>query len=297
MSTIKLSQLKGLAIFATVVDSNSFAEAARRLNTSRSRVSEQVADLEAALSVRLLQRTTRQLSLTEEGKAIYEHAKKCHEILQNVDESLNQSLPKGRVSITVTNDIAHKFLLPLLPEFKERYPDIELHIISSDEKLDLIAENIDIGLRIGLPKDDSLVGRVLYQERFALYASPDYLLKYGTPNDIDSLQQHRWILLSQLNNRTMQYLMLDDAPVEIVPQRYELCNSPYLVQEMVKAGLGVSTLLPSTVRQEVASGELVRIYPSISSDNLLFTLVYPSRKQVPSRTRALIEYLIERCRF
>lgn len=297
MSTIKLSQLKGLAIFATVVDSNSFAEAARRLNTSRSRVSEQVADLEAALSVRLLQRTTRQLSLTEEGKAIYEHAKKCHEILHDVDESLNQSLPKGRVSITVTNDIAHKFLLPLLPEFKERYPDIELHIISSDEKLDLIAENIDIGLRIGLPKDDSLVGRVLYQERFALYASPDYLLKYGTPNDIDSLQQHRWILLSQLNNRTMQYLMLDDAPVEIVPQRYELCNSPYLVQEMVKAGLGVSTLLPSTVRQEVASGELVRIYPSISSDKLLFTLVYPSRKQVPSRTRALIEYLIERCRF
>jgi DNA-binding transcriptional LysR family regulator len=297
MSTIEFSQLKGLAIFATVVDSNSFAEAARRLNTSRSRVSEQVANLEAVLNVRLLQRTTRQLSLTEEGKAIYEHAKKCHAILHDVDECLNQSLPKGRVSITVTNDIAHKFLLPLLPEFKQRYPDIELHIISSDEKLDLIAENIDIGLRIGLPKDDSLVGRVLYQERFALYASPDYLLEYGHPKNIESLQQHRWILLSQLNNRTMQYLMLDDSPVEIVPKQYELCNSPYLVQEMVKAGLGVSTLLPSTVKQEVASGELVRICPRISSENLLFTLVYPSRKQVPSRTRVLVDYLIERCRF
>ena len=141
MSTINYSHLKALAIFASVVECGSFAEAARRLGTSRSRVSEQVAGLEASLDVRLLQRTTRQLMLTDEGNAVFSHAKKCHEILHGIDEELRQTAPKGRVSITVTNDIAHKFLLPLLPEFKRRYPEIDLHIVSSDDKLDLIAQN------------------------------------------------------------------------------------------------------------------------------------------------------------
>ena len=297
MSTIDFSQLKGLAVFASVVESGSFAEAARRLNSSRSRVSEQVAALEAALNVRLLQRTTRQLMLTDEGKRVFEHAKKCHHILHDIDESLSETAPQGRVSITVTNDIAHKFLLPLLPAFKARYPKIDLSIVSSDEKLDLVANNIDIGLRIGLPRDDSLVGRVLYQERFAVYASPDYIARYGHPESIEALSEHRWILLSQFNQRTMQYLMLDNTPIEITPKYFELCNSPYLVQEMVKTGLGLSTLLPSTVQKEVENGELVRIFPRVSSETLLFTLVYPSRKHVPSRTRALIDYLVETCRF
>ncbi|GAB2676941.1 LysR family transcriptional regulator [Aliiglaciecola aliphaticivorans] len=297
MSTIDFSHLKGLAVFASVVESGSFAEAARRLQSSRSRVSEQVAALEASLQVRLLQRTTRQLMLTDEGKRVFEHAKKCHYILDDIDESLSETIPQGRVSITVTNDIAHKFLLPLLPAFKKRYPKIDLNIVSSDDKLDLIANNIDMGLRIGLPRDDSLVGRVLYQERFAIYASPSYIEQNGLPESIDALNKHRWILLSQLNMHTMQYLMLDNKPVEITPKYFELCNSPHLVQEMVKTGLGVSTLLPSTVKSEVENGELVRIFPRLSSEVLLFTLVYPSRKHVPSRTRALIDYLIETCRF
>lgn len=297
MSTINYSHLKALAVFASVVECGSFAEAARRLGSSRSRVSEQVAGLEASLDVRLLQRTTRQLMLTDEGNAVFPHAKKCHEILHGIDEELRQTAPKGRVSITVTNDIAHKFLLPLLPEFKRRYPEIDLHIVSSDDKLDLIAQNIDVGIRIGLPRDDSLVGRVLYQEQFALYASPDYLKKYGEPKTIAELNNHTWILLSQLNSRIMHYLMLDNTPIDVTPKHYELCNSPHLVQEMVKAGLGISTLLPSTVQKEVASNELIRIFPSLGSETLLFTLVYPSRKHVPSRTRALIDYLVETCRF
>ena len=297
MSTINFSHLKLLATFATVVDCGSFAEAARRINTSRSRVSEQISQLENELNVRLLQRTTRQLNVTAEGKSIYAEAKKLHDVINNIDRNLIQDAPSGRVSVTVTHDIAHKFLLPLLPAFKRQYPDINLNVIASDDRLDLIAENIDLGLRIGLPRDDSLIGRVLYQERFSLYASKHYIEQYGVPETVDALQQHRWILLQQMNAGASLHLMMDDTPVEISPEHFELSNSPHFVQEMVKAGLGISTLLPSTIKREVESGELIRICPQISSAPLLFTLVYPSRKQVPSRTRALIDYLIETCRF
>lgn len=297
MSTIDFSNLKGLAIFASVVESGSFAAAARHLNTSRSRVSEQVANLEAALNVRLLQRTTRQLTLTDEGKQVFLHAQKCHTLLRDIDESLSTEAPKGRVSITVTNDVAHKFLVPLLPEFKHRFPDVELSIISSDDKLDLVANNIDVGIRIGLPRDDSLIGRVLYQERFSLYASPDYLAKHGNPETLEELSSHKWILLQQLHRRTIQYLILDNTPIDIKPKDYELCNSPHLIQEMVKAGLGISVLLPSTIHKEVENGELIQIFPRLRSNNIMFTLVYPSRKQVPLRTRVLIDFLIETCQF
>ena len=297
MSTIEPALLKNLAIFATVVSAGSFAEAARRLQSSRSRVSEQVANLETALNVRLLHRTTRQIALTDEGRRVFEHAKKCHDILDDIDESLSQSLPNGRVSITVTHDIAHKFLLPLVPEFKLRYPEVSLNIVCSDEKLDLVSNNIDVGIRIGLPRDDSLVGRVLYEERFAVYASPQYLSTHGCPLTVEDLSKHTWILLSQLNTSTQQYLQLDGKPFQIKPKYYEMCNSPHLVQEMVISGLGIATLLPSTVKNEIERGELVKICPSLSSDKLVFTLIYPSRRQVPSRTRALIDYLIETCRF
>lgn len=297
MSTINISHLRLLATYALVVDSGSFAEAARRVQTSRSRVSEQVSQLESQLGVRLLQRSTRQLTVTDEGKMVYAEAKKLHDIIQNIDQSLEEPVPSGRVSITVTNDIAHKFLLPLLPEFKTRYPDISLNVIASDQRLDLIAENIDIGIRIGLPRDDALIGRVLYQERFSLYASKGYLEQYKAPSSITELQNHRWILLQQSNIGVSQHLMLDEIPFEITPARYETSSSPHFIQEMVKAGLGIGMLLPSTVKNEVLDGSLMRIFPRVSSAPLLFTLVYPSRKHVPSRTRALINYLVETCRF
>ncbi len=297
MSTINISHLRLLATYALVVDCGSFAEAARRVQSSRSRVSEQISQLESQLGVRLLQRSTRQLTITDEGKMVYAEAKKLHDIIQSIDQSLVEPIPSGRVSITVTNDIAHKFLLPLLPNFKAKYPEISLNVITSDQRLDLIAENIDLGIRIGLPRDDALIGRVLYQERFSLYASKEYIEKHTEPSSINELQNHRWILLQQLNVGASQHLMLDEIPFEVTPTQYEISNSPHFIQEMVKAGLGISTLLPSTVKNEVAEGSLVRIFPRVSSAPLLFTLVYPSRMHVPSRTRALIDYLVETCRF
>lgn len=293
MSTINHSHLRLLAIFATVIETGSFAAAARKLNTSRSRISEQVAALEADLGIRLLQRSTRQLTITAEGERVYQQASALDDILKEVEAVATPPQPSGRVAITMNHDIAHKYVLPVLEDFRQRYPQIQLDLILDDDRRDLIGEQIDLGIRIGFPKDDSLVARILHEERFGLFASPAYLHRAGTPTTLDELASLRWITLLQTSQSGIQRLKMDHQTVEIRPGDACRCNSPLMVQQMVIAGLGVGLLLPTTVRDAVAAGQLVPIMPSLHSDPLVFALVYPSRKQVPLRTRALIDYLLQ----
>lgn len=293
MSTIGVSQLKHLAIFVMVIESGSFAAAARKLSTSRSRVSEQVAELESLLGVRLIQRSTRQLAITPEGKEIYELARNLPKVLQDI-EAINQpETPRGRVSLTLNNDIALKHLAPVLDEFSRRYPMIQLDLVLNDERLDLIAEQIDVAIRIGFPRDDALVARVMHEERFTIFASPDYLTEQGTPTTLEQLEQHRWLTLYQASTDGVQDLILNDKSCRIKPENYFRCNSPLMVQQMVIDGLGLGCLLPITVKHEIEAGALVPVMPQISSPPLIFTLVYPSRRQVPLRVRCLIDYLLE----
>ncbi|MEJ6472746.1 LysR family transcriptional regulator [Pseudoalteromonas piscicida] len=293
MSTINLNALKLLAIFATVVDTGSFSQAARKLATSRSRVSEQISHLEEMLGVRLLQRSTRQLTLTREGRDILAQAHSLHAILDDIEVVLDNKDPHGMVSITMTHDIAHKFLLPKLAELTARYPKIQLNIIVDDDKRDIINDQIDLALRVGFPKDSSLVARQLHQERFKLYASPRLINQYGLPAGEAQLNQLPWLLLEQAKVTGMTQLYRDGIAVNLAPNQVHWCNSPMLLQQMAVAGLGVAQLLPSTVKQEVGRGELQMICPTLSSEQLVFSLVYPSRKQIPPRTRAVIDFLLE----
>ncbi|WP_319529755.1 LysR substrate-binding domain-containing protein [uncultured Cohaesibacter sp.] len=292
MSTIGFQHFRPLAIFVCVVDEGSFAGAARHLKTSRSRVSEQITQLEEDLGVRLLQRSTRKLSLTEEGRRIYDRVRALPRVLEETVAIATQERPAGRVSITATHDVGASQLLPALSSFRARYPDVELDVILSDSRLDLIAEGIDMGIRIGLPRDDSLIGRVLYEDRFRLYASPTYLDANGLPETVKALSEHRWVCLSHLSPGGLNRLYRGEERLSIQARQYELCNSPQMVISMALAGMGIAQLFPSTVRKDVASGALVPILPELTGDNMLFSLVYPSRKHVPMRTRALIDHLM-----
>lgn len=293
MSTIDFSHLRLLAVFATVVEVESFAAAARRLHSSRSRISEQVAQLESTLGVRLLQRSTRQLRITREGQQVYEKARQLPDILQGVEAITMPSTPNGRVVITMNHDIAHKYVLPVLDDFRQQYPQVQLDLVLNDEKLDLIGEQIDLGIRIGIPRDDSLIARVMHEERFAIFASPSYLLQSGQPKTVRELEKHRWISLTQTSHDDVQRLSQKGKMVEIRPRDFYRCNSPLMLQQMVVEGLGIGALLPTTVCAEIERGELVQLMPSLSSEPVVFSLVYPSRRQVPLRTRVLIDYLLE----
>lgn len=292
MSTIGIQHLKALAVFSTVVDTGSFAAAARQLATSRSRVSEQITQLEEDLGVRLLQRSTRKLSLTEEGRLIHQKARTLSRVLEETREIATQETPKGRVSITTTHDVGVSQLLPALTTFRRSYPQVEIDVILSDDRLDLIAEGIDVGLRVGLPRDDSLIGRVFYEDRFALFASADYLAEHGMPRDIAALANHHWISLARHNPHGVSRLYRGEELVTIEARHYESCNSPLMMIKMCEAGMGIAQLFPSTVRAEVKSGKLVQLMPELHGAQMLFSLVYPSRKQLPMRTRALIDHLL-----
>jgi len=294
MSTIEFSHLRLLAIFATVVDNGSFAAAARRLHSSRSRISEQVAALESSLGIRLLQRSTRQLKVTDEGKLVYEHARQLSLILESVEAVATPAVPRGRVSLTMPHDIAHKFLLPLMKDFQEKYPEIQLDLMPDDSRLNLISDQVDLAIRVGIPKDESVIARVMHEERFGLFASPDYVRQSGNPESPEQLQGCHWILMDQLDRGGVVHLRLHDDNLIIRPASFYRCNSPLLVQQMVMAGLGVGSLLPNTVEADVAAGSLIHLLPSISSEPLFFTLVYPSRRQVPLRVRTVIDYLLEK---
>lgn len=200
MSTINISHLKLLAVFACVVENESFAEAARKLNTSRSRVSEQVSALEEILGIRLLQRSTRQLNITSEGLDIYQQVRNLSGTLEAIEAIASPSSPSGKVPITMNHDVAHRFILPKLKDFQKRYPDIQLDLILDDSPLDVISEQIDLGIRIGFPKDDSLIARALHKDHLALFASPRFLeenLGSRSIQSISQLQGLQWILLKQ----------------------------------------------------------------------------------------------------
>lgn len=293
MNAKDLSRLKLLVIFAHVVEQGSFAGAARKLQSSRSRISEQVSLLETSLGVRLLQRSTRKLQLTREGQAIYREAQELQSVLQKVEGIISPEKPSGRVSITLNHDIAHRFILPLLPDFKRQFPDIQLDLRLDDKPQDLIDESLDLAIRIGFPKDSDLVARVLHEEAFGLFASPEFINLYGLPDSIEELHLLPWILLSQICSDGVVRIKQGETHLQINPDHHDLVDSPYLLQHMALAGLGLALLLPTTVQKEVQRGDLVRVLPEVKTDALVFSLVYPSRKHIPARTRAVIDYLMQ----
>lgn len=292
MSTINHSHLRSLAIYATVIECGSFAAAARKLNTSRSRISEQVASLEADLGIRLLQRSTRQLTITPEGEQVYQQVAVLDDILNEVEAVAAPTIPSGRVAITMNHDIAHKHFLPVVAKFQATYPEVQLDLIVDDNRRDLIADQIDLAIRIGFPRDDSLVARVLHEESFALFASPEYIKRFGEPQSLDDLTKAHWITLTQASHTGIQHLRFKDEMVEITPKNDIRCNSPMLLQQLVVQGQGVGMLLPTTVKHERNNHQLVQCMPNLRSEPLIFSLIYPSRRQVPLRTRVLIDYLL-----
>ena len=293
LSTIDYAHLRHLGVFAAVIEEGSFAGAARRLHSSRSRISEQVSQLENKLGMRLIQRSTRQLNITQEGQQVYEQARRLPEILLAISDISCSPIPRGRVVITMNHDIAHKHVLPVLPEFHDRYPEVQLDLVVSDDKLDYIHEKIDLGIRIGIPKDDSLIARVLYEEPLFIYAGRAYLQQYGAPSSLAQLEKQKWICLSQIQPDGMHVFRHKGSSIQMKPKKFSRCNSPFMLQKMIVAGLGMGIMLPTTVREEVKRGELVKVMPELHTERMIFSLVYPSRRQVPLRTRVLIDYLLQ----
>lgn len=281
--------------FVAVVDANSFVKAAVTLGTSKSAVSRLVGDLEARLGVRLLQRTTRRLSLTEEGEVFRE---RCKELLSNMEEAEAEVTARSgeaagllRINVPVTFGLV--YLAPLWPVFMQRHRKVMLDVTLGDRMVDLVDEGYDLAVRIARLPSSSLISRQLASTRLVLCASPDYLRRHGTPQHPSDLAHHPVIAYSLL---AMGDQWQFDGPdgesvVKVVPQMRSNSGDTCCAAALQGAGF---VLQPTfLVAPHLQSGALVEVLSAYRSIELGVYAVYPTRKHVSPKVRLMVNFLVE----
>jgi len=288
-------QLKRLAIFAKVVELGSFAAAAKALKSNRSGVSEQVALLEKHLGTRLLHRTTRKLSLTTDGDSILPEANQIAQALHFVHEKLLSNEMSGLIRLTTTHDFAIHWLSPKIHAFNKQHPDVTFDLVLSDSTVDLVEQQIDLALRIGSPPNDSsLIARPLFRERLQIFGSPSFLSDCQHTDSLQAMTAMPWVLLKQLMNSKGMPLVSssDNTSFDLKPSCAHRVDSPVVLIEQIKMGLGAGLLFPSIIKRDIDKGELVQILPEWGSEELLFYILYSTRRQMPLRVKTFLDFLL-----
>jgi DNA-binding transcriptional LysR family regulator len=291
-------RLAGIREFVAVVDAGGFAAAGVKLNLSRSAVGKAVARLEARLGVRLCQRTTRTLALTDDGQLFYEHCVRALAELEAAEASLEfgRATPVGRVRITVPVILGRHCVAPVLYDVAREHPGLILEIGFSDRPVDLIEEGYDLAVRNGkLPDTAGLMTRTLARQRMTVCASPAYLEKYGRPTTLAELQSHQAIDYANAT-RTRLWLFPDGRGKTVeVPMngRIRLDDLEAMV-DAAAAGMGLAWLPCWLVRQRIASGELVRVLDNLDATQFSTSALWPQAPFLSSRVRVLIDALAAR---
>lgn len=284
-----------LLLFARVVDEGSFSRAAERLGLPKSTVSRRIAALETRLGERLLLRTTRKLTVTDFGVAVLEHARHVVEdVAAAASLAQNRQVePSGRLRVTMPSDMANVVLAPLLAEFVLQYPAITLELDLSARFVDLIAENFDVAIRMGDLRDDaSLAARRIAVFSGSLYAAPAYLARRGTPPEPEALMEHDALRVLSRTGAPMPWVLVRGAERwEGVPPSRATANSPELLMRIALGGAGVTILNDHFALPYLQRGELVQVLPDWRAPPVSAWAVFPGRRLMPARTRALLDAL------
>jgi DNA-binding transcriptional LysR family regulator len=292
-----LDTLRGLYVFAHVAETLSFSRAAERLSITKSAVSKHVAQLEEQLGVQLLVRTTRKLVLTEAGERVYASSAQMAGEAQAAQEAAHQSSSRvaGTLRITAPSALARIYLMPLIRDFCVLHPDIAIELVVGDAFVDLIAERVDVALRIGGRADASLVSRRVSPVELLLVASPAYLAAHKEPRTPADLKEHEWLVHAPLVNSVTRVKMTRGKRTERVEGRGRIyCNDGPTNIAGALAGLGILVVPDFEVAHEVHAGSLVRLLPGWRMQEAALHLVFPPRKHVLARVRAFSDFIIER---
>ena len=286
-----------LLLFARIVECGSFSRAAERVGLPKSTVSRRIGLLEAKLGERLLQRTTRKLALTEFGASLLEHARKVAEETEAAAALVQhrQLAPSGRLRISMPGDFANLSMGLMLAAFIKRYPAISLELDLSPRRVDLLAENFDLAIRMGdLPDDASLAARRVAFNQLALYAAPAYTSLRGLPEHPDELFRHDLLSLPPTVNGLSRWVLLRGKTrwTRELPTRL-LANSPDLLVRMACTGVGIAASSERLAAPYLQTGELVRILPEWCFPTVTGWAVFPGRRLMPAKTRAFLDMMEE----
>lgn len=284
-----------MSVFSKVVATGSLSAAARDLGVSTAVVSRRLAALEARLGVRLVNRTTRRLALTDEG-ASYLDA--CTRILAEIEDAdaaaaARRVEPQGVLKVALPASFGHKHIAPLIPPFAERFPKIRLALSLSDRTVNMIEEGYDLAIRIGELADSSLAARKLAPNRRVVCASPDYLQRHSIPRTPADLQQHNCLTTNDLH-MNWEYKGPDGKRGAVRVTGHYACDNWEVLREWAMAGLGVALKSTWDVRRQLEDGSLVPLLPGYDfGTDIAIYAIYPHRRYLPAKTRVFIDYLAE----
>jgi DNA-binding transcriptional LysR family regulator len=291
-------ELSVLQTFVDVVKQGSFAAVARERNVDPSSVSRAIAGLEAELGIRLLQRTTRQLSPTEAGTAYFQRIEPLvEEMQQAIDVAADISgQPQGTLRITASVSFGLQRVVPLLPDFRALYPDLTVDLVLTDANVDLFAERIDLAIRLGLLADSTLIAQQLMKTRYFVCASPQYLTQSGHPNSPNEIDRHNCLLFPLTGFRSKwRFKHPDRSETEVFVRGHTIISNAIALQQCAMAGMGLALLPNWLVGDDLRDGRLVDVFPSYEVTATEFGtaawLVYPSRAYVPLKVRVFIDFL------
>lgn len=290
-----MDRLKALEIFKTVADKGSFVRTADSLNLSTAVVTRAVKDLESLLGIRLLQRTTRRVSLTSEGQGVLERARS---LLDSFDElaaasGLGASEPAGEIRFTAPASFSSR-LGPVLADFSVRYPRVRLQLLATDTPLDLVEERVDLALRITRRLPDALVARRIGDVPVGIYAAPGYLSARGTPKHPDELRHHDCLVHSSTGRDTTWPFLhpVSQQLIEAPARGSLLANNAEALMSAAVRGSGLALLPQFLAQGSVARGQLQMVLNHWPSPPLGMYLAYTSRRNQPVRVRQLIDHLL-----
>ncbi len=288
-----------LMLFARIVEAGSFSLAAQRVELPKSTVSRRISQLEAKLGERLLQRTTRKLVLTEFGAGLLDHARRVVDEVEAAQAMAQhrQLEPMGRLRISMPGDFANLGLSQVIATFLERYPQVALELDLSPRRVDLLAENFDIAIRMGeLPDDSSLAARRVVLERMRLCASPAYIQRRGMPDHPEDLAGHDLLCILSRNGGAAAWQLQRDKVSWSRELQARLCaNSPDLLVRMALAGQGIAATSELFSGPYLDSGELVAVLPDWELPQVTGWAVFPGRRLMPAKTRAFLDLMAGMC--
>ena len=288
-----MDRLASMQAFVQVVDSGSFAGAAKRLAASPAAVTHHVQALEDRLGVQLLNRTTRRLSLTEVGRTFYQHSA---QILAQVEEAersatLLQTTPRGLLRLNTSEGIA-RVVMPLIAEFTAAHPEMSFDVVLTDRMVDMVEGGFDLALRAGPLPDSSLISRKLALGKLILCAAPDYLARRGAPQRPEDLAGHNCLIYQMLGNEWRFNGRAGDVAVAVSGNLRS--NSLEAVRRAALSGQGIGLLAAVVVAEDLQKGALVRLLPEYDANEVVIQAVYPASRHLSVKTRSFLGFLAQR---
>ena len=293
-----MDQIQSMRVFARVVEAGSFTRAAESLDLPKGTVTKFVQHLETRLRVKLLNRTTRRVTVTPDGAAYYERTARVLNDLDDIEASMAnaQANPSGRLRVDVGSSVARLIIIPALPEFFRRYPEIQLDLGVGDRPVDLIGDNVDCVIRGGELIEQSLVARRIGNMSLVTVATPEYLKRHGTPqHPLELEDKHTTVnYFSPRTGRPFPHEFVKDGEVLEISGRYSVAvNESNAHLAAVLAGLGISQTAVFAATPYIASGELVEVLTDWTRPPIPLHVVYPPNRHLSAKVRAFVEWTAE----